>query len=273
MTWHHYWPSPGHPRRNEDHPHLYRHGAHTLVTSSTILGHHVDRSTAPQSAFDDANMGLGLFQTKTNGSGSSDGDPFDMSQTGVSHQHDLEKIHTIERVGTHAQYYEKDGLRTEGDGVNHDGTEHRVRSTDYGLNRPNTLQLTMKLFLALTAMSFLWVGSQIPLYLFGSVVSAIQRDKIAPRIYHVSDSRHLRRYRRLRSLRVVCHRLPDTQCSALPIRRCLKRFVWSQVGGHWRSGNADCGTDHNVDCHHHECRHRSVRAASFKLVSQNAKKF
>lgn len=82
-------------------------------------------------------MGIGLFQTKTNGSGSSDGDPSDIStsnaahsQHGMNHQYDLEKIHTIERVGTHAQYYEKDGLRTEGDGVNHDGAEHRVRSTE-----------------------------------------------------------------------------------------------------------------------------------------------
>lgn len=34
----------------------------------------------------------------------------------------------------------------------------------------------MKLFLALVAMSFLWVGSQIPLYLFGSVLPRIYSD-------------------------------------------------------------------------------------------------
>jgi len=79
-------------------------------------------------------MGFGLFQTKTNGSGGSDSEPSDIStsnapytQNRMSPHYDLEKIHTLERVGTHAQYYEKGGLRTEGDGVNHDGTTHRVR--------------------------------------------------------------------------------------------------------------------------------------------------
>lgn len=38
----------------------------------------------------------------------------------------LGRIHTFERVGTHAQYYEKGGLRTEGDGIDHDGTHHKV---------------------------------------------------------------------------------------------------------------------------------------------------
>jgi hypothetical protein len=37
-------------------------------------------------------------------------------------------------------------------------------------------QMNMKLFLSLTAMSFLWVGSQIPLYLFGSVLPRIYQD-------------------------------------------------------------------------------------------------
>lgn len=32
---------------------------------------------------------------------------------------ELERIHTFERVGTHAAYYEKDGLRTMGDGMDH----------------------------------------------------------------------------------------------------------------------------------------------------------
>lgn len=39
---------------------------------------------------------------------------------------DLEKVHTFERVGTHAQYYEKDGLRTEGDGLDHSGKDFKV---------------------------------------------------------------------------------------------------------------------------------------------------
>lgn len=35
------------------------------------------------------------------------------------------------------------------------------------------LQMTWRLFISLVAMSFLWVGSQIPLYLFGSVLPLI----------------------------------------------------------------------------------------------------
>ena len=41
---------------------------------------------------------------------------------------ELEVIHTGERVGTHENYYEKNGLRTEGDGVDHLGVHHKVSS-------------------------------------------------------------------------------------------------------------------------------------------------
>ncbi len=41
-------------------------------------------------------------------------------------QNGPEAIHTNERVGTHENYYEKDGLRTEGDGVDHLGVHHKV---------------------------------------------------------------------------------------------------------------------------------------------------
>ena len=37
-------------------------------------------------------------------------------------------------------------------------------------------QMNWRLFLSLIAMSFLWVGSQIPLYLYGSVVVLIYSD-------------------------------------------------------------------------------------------------
>ena len=43
----------------------------------------------------------------------------------AEHQAELERIHTFERVGTHAAYYEKGGLRTEGDGQDH--KPHKVR--------------------------------------------------------------------------------------------------------------------------------------------------
>lgn len=53
----------------------------------------------------------------------------DVPRNEKSHE-ELERIHTFERVGTHAQYYEKGGLRTEGDGVDHDGAHHHVRCTE-----------------------------------------------------------------------------------------------------------------------------------------------
>lgn len=68
---------------------------------------------------------------------------------------DLETIHTFERVGTHAQYYEKEGLRTEGDGIDHIGQHQK--------------KLNFKTFMAFVALSFLWTSSQIPVYLFGGI--------------------------------------------------------------------------------------------------------
>ena len=47
------------------------------------------------------------------------------TQSEIEHQQELERIHTFERVGTHAAYYEKGGLRTEGDGQDH--KPHKVR--------------------------------------------------------------------------------------------------------------------------------------------------
>lgn len=44
---------------------------------------------------------------------------------------DVERINTLERAGTNAEYYEKGGLRTEGDGVDHDGTHHKVSNARY----------------------------------------------------------------------------------------------------------------------------------------------
>ncbi|KAK6435286.1 hypothetical protein LTR95_008524 [Oleoguttula sp. CCFEE 5521] len=85
----------------------------------------------------------------------------DITAVEKDHVEELEKIQTIERVGTNAQYYEKDGMRTEGDGFDHVGAHQKM---------------TPKLFMALVTMAFLWVGSQIPLYLFGSVVTTIYAD-------------------------------------------------------------------------------------------------
>ena len=45
----------------------------------------------------------------------------------ASDDNDLETIHTNELVGSHSNYYEKGGLRTEGDGVDHIGAHNKVR--------------------------------------------------------------------------------------------------------------------------------------------------
>ncbi|KAK5149116.1 hypothetical protein LTR04_000060, partial [Oleoguttula sp. CCFEE 6159] len=63
----------------------------------------------------------------------------------------IEMIKTNERVPGHANYYEKDGLRTYGDDEDHD---HEPPAT----------------------MAFLWTGSQIPVYLFGGVPPYIYRE-------------------------------------------------------------------------------------------------
>jgi hypothetical protein len=41
-------------------------------------------------------------------------------KAGGAHVENLETIHTNERVPGHDNYYEKDGLRTYGDGQDHD---------------------------------------------------------------------------------------------------------------------------------------------------------
>jgi len=65
----------------------------------------------------------------------------------------VEQVHTNERVPGHSNYYEKDGIRTYGDGEDHD-------------HEP---PLSFKRFMSLVAMAFLWTGSQIPVYLFGGI--------------------------------------------------------------------------------------------------------
>jgi len=58
-----------------------------------------------------------------------------------------------ERVPGSPSYYQKDGLRTEGD-----EQDHSVEP-----------KLTTRRFLTFVAMAMLWTGSQIPTFLFGSV--------------------------------------------------------------------------------------------------------
>ncbi|RYN26926.1 hypothetical protein AA0113_g7413 [Alternaria arborescens] len=72
----------------------------------------------------------------------------------------IEQIHTNEQVPGHTNYYEKDGLRTAGDGVDHEAD----------------VPMNFTRIMALVAMAFLWTGSQIPVYLFGGVPPYIYAD-------------------------------------------------------------------------------------------------
>ncbi|OCK89998.1 MFS multidrug transporter-like protein [Cenococcum geophilum 1.58] len=72
----------------------------------------------------------------------------------------LEQVPIHDRVPGHTNYYEKDGLRTYGDDLDHD-------------HEP---PITKKRIMSLVAMAFLWTGSQIPIYLFGGIPPYIYRD-------------------------------------------------------------------------------------------------
>ena len=82
------------------------------------------------------------------------------SPDGKTDSRQVEQIHTNERVPGHTNYYEKDGLRTEGDGMDHYAD----------------VKMSKRRMMSLIAMAFLWTGSQIPLYLFGGVPPYIYRD-------------------------------------------------------------------------------------------------
>ena len=70
-------------------------------------------------------------------------------EPGTTHSH-----REISKAPENPNYYEKDGLRTYGDDVDHD---HEPK-------------LTARRFMSFVAMAFLWTGSQIPVYLYGTVL-------------------------------------------------------------------------------------------------------
>jgi hypothetical protein len=72
----------------------------------------------------------------------------------------VEHIATHDRVPGHENYYEKDGLRTYGDGEDHD-------------HEP---QMSFRRLMSLVAMAFIWTGSQIPVYIFGGIPPYIYAD-------------------------------------------------------------------------------------------------
>ncbi|TVY57147.1 Trichothecene efflux pump TRI12 [Lachnellula cervina] len=84
--------------------------------------------------------------------GSAGGEPQEVKQ--------MERIAVHDQVPGHDNYYEKNGLRTYGDGEDHD-------------HEP---PMSPKRFMSLTAMAFLWTGSQLPMYLFGGVPPYIYDD-------------------------------------------------------------------------------------------------
>ncbi|TEY67141.1 hypothetical protein BOTCAL_0129g00130 [Botryotinia calthae] len=84
----------------------------------------------------------------------------DIGPSGASTADHVEVVRTVSRVSGNAHYYEKDGVRTYGDGEDHD---HEPR-------------MTMNRMMSLVAMAFLWTGSQIPVYLFGGIPPYIYGD-------------------------------------------------------------------------------------------------
>ncbi|EKD12770.1 uncharacterized protein L3040_006923 [Drepanopeziza brunnea f. sp. 'multigermtubi'] len=77
----------------------------------------------------------------------------------ADHQH-VEHIATHDRISGHENYYEKNGLRTYGDGEDHD-------------HEP---PMSPQRMMSLIAMSFIWTGSQIPVYIFGAIPPYIYAD-------------------------------------------------------------------------------------------------
>lgn len=153
----------------------------SLPSRSSPLQHSLSLPTTPPSAFATATIphkpaimdtrdayGAARTSSDDHHNNSSNSDTLDEKE------HTLEPIYTNERVGSHENYYEKGGLRTEGDGEDHVGVHQKVRSIPTP-TRPfradrNPMQMNPKLFGALTALAFCWVGSQIPLYVIPLVI-------------------------------------------------------------------------------------------------------
>ncbi|KAM3151717.1 hypothetical protein ABEW05_007925 [Botrytis cinerea] len=79
----------------------------------------------------------------------------DIGPPGASTADHVEVVRTVSRVPGNSHYYEKDGVRTYGDGEDHD---HEPR-------------MTMNRMMSLVAMAFLWTGG-IPPYIYGDLGGA-----------------------------------------------------------------------------------------------------
>jgi len=76
----------------------------------------------------------------------------EMADKDVESAHHIEIVQTNERVQGHANYYEKNGLRTYGDDEDHD-------------HEP---PMSFSRAMSFVSMALLFTGSQIPVYLLGT---------------------------------------------------------------------------------------------------------
>jgi hypothetical protein len=84
----------------------------------------------------------------------------------------VETVHIIktnEQVPGHPGYYEKDGLRTYGDDEDHDHEPPVCFDGSLTTFRLTGNQMSFHRMMSLVAMAFLWIGSQIPVYIFGKL--------------------------------------------------------------------------------------------------------
>ncbi|CZT08117.1 related to potential drug facilitator PEP5 [Rhynchosporium graminicola] len=79
--------------------------------------------------------------------------PVGSTETDIGSKIHIEAVRTVSKLPGNDHYYEKEGLRIYGDGEDH---EHEP-------------PMTFNRMMSLTAMAFLWTGSQMPVYLFGGV--------------------------------------------------------------------------------------------------------
>ncbi|RMZ15954.1 hypothetical protein D0860_01351 [Hortaea werneckii] len=92
--------------------------------------------------------------------------PTDNTHEKITPSH-IEKIPTHDRVPGHTNYYEKNGLRT---------YENPTTTATDPESHNATPLMTFRRLMSLTAMAFLWTGSQIPVYLFGGIPPLIYSD-------------------------------------------------------------------------------------------------
>lgn len=155
----------------------------------------------------------------------------------------IEQIHTNEQVPGHTNYYEKDGLRTAGDGEDHDAEQ----------------PMNFKRLMALVAMAFRAYSP--------SQTTDTQRSSLAniknsmdrqpnPRLpLRRRPPLHLRRHRRHRPLDLVYPGKPPLPRRRVPLRRFHLRHRRPPVGRHDRRVLPDPRHDYLLNRTFHEYLH------------------